>query len=125
MGTHRAPPRPVVLVVEDDAFQMMTAVDMATDVGFEVLEAYNADEAIAILESRSDIRIIFTDVEMPGSMDGLKLAAAVRDRWPPVEIIITSGKGLPDGWTMPERGAFFPKPYEPHRVQAKMREFAG
>ncbi|MBX3536407.1 MAG: response regulator [Chelatococcus sp.] len=125
MGTHRAPPRPVVLVVEDDAFQLMTAVDMAADAGFEVLEAHNADEAIAILESRSDIRIIFTDVEMPGSMDGLKLAAAVRDRWPPVEIIVTSGKGLPDDWTMPERGAFFPKPYDSHRVLAKMREFAG
>jgi CheY-like chemotaxis protein len=55
------------------------------------METANADEAIRILESRNDIRIVFTNIEMPGSMDGVKLAARVRDRWPPIEIILTSG----------------------------------
>jgi CheY-like chemotaxis protein len=70
----------------------LLAVGVAEDAGFETIEASNADEAIRILESRKDVRIVFTDIEMPGSMDGLKLAACIRDRWPPVELILTSGQ---------------------------------
>jgi CheY-like chemotaxis protein len=77
---------PVVLIVEDEMVIRLGAVKMAEDAGFEVLEAANADEAIEILESRNDIRLVFTDIHMPGSMDGLKLAHAVRDRWPPIKI---------------------------------------
>jgi CheY-like chemotaxis protein len=83
--------RPVVLAVEDEPLTLMLAVDMIRDAGFEPLWASNADEAIRILESRDDIRIVFTDINMPGSMDGLKLAQAVRGRWPLVKIIVTSG----------------------------------
>ena len=74
--------RPVVLIVEDELLIRMHAVDMIESAGFDVVEAENADEAIAILERRADITVVFTDVNMPGSMDGLKLAAAVRGRWP-------------------------------------------
>ncbi|HVI80617.1 MAG TPA: response regulator, partial [Candidatus Acidoferrum sp.] len=80
-----------VLVVEDEAFIRMDVVDVLRAAGFEVLEATNAEEAIQMLECNSDVRLVFTDIDMPGSMNGLKLAAAVRNRWPPVRIIATSG----------------------------------
>jgi CheY-like chemotaxis protein len=84
--------RPIVLIVEDEFLLRMDAIEMIEGAGFEAIEAGNAEEAIAILERRSDIRVVFTDVQMPGSMDGLKLAAAVRGRWPPIQIIATSGR---------------------------------
>src|SRR4051812_44659691 len=83
-------PRPVVLIVEDEFLIRMHAAEMISDAGFEVVEACNADQAIAILESRADIRVVFTDIQMTGSMDGLKLAHAFRHRWPPVHGIATS-----------------------------------
>ena len=83
---------PAVLVVEDESLVRLGAVTIIEDAGFEVIEAASADEAIGILECRSDIRVVFTDIHMPGSMDGLKLAQAVRDRWPPIKIIVTSGR---------------------------------
>ena len=93
---------PAVLIVEDEALIRMGAVRMIEDAGFEVIEAANADEAIQILESRSGIRVVFTDIHMPGSMDGLKLAHAVRDRWPPIKIIVTSGRELLTERDLPE-----------------------
>ena len=83
--------RPVVLIVEDEFLLRMDAVDMIAGAGFEVVEAANADQAIEILEARRDITVVFTDIQMPGSMDGLKLARAVRGRWPPIKIVATSG----------------------------------
>jgi CheY-like chemotaxis protein len=79
--------RPVVLVVEDDFLIRMHAAETIEDAGFEVVEASNADEAVTILEARLDIAVVFTDIRMPGSMDGLKLARAARDRWPPIHIV--------------------------------------
>ena len=83
--------RPVVLIVEDDLLIRLDAAQMIEEAEFDVIEASNADEAIAILEARSDITVLFTDIQMPGSMDGLKLAAAVKGRWPPIKIVATSG----------------------------------
>ena len=83
--------RPVVLIVEDEFLLRMDAVEMIAAAGFEVVEAGNADQAIEILEARRDITVVFTDIQMPGSMDGLKLARAVRGRWPPIKIVATSG----------------------------------
>jgi len=83
--------RPVVLIVEDDFLLRLDAVDMVGAAGFEVVDAANADQAIEILEARPDITVMFTDIQMPGSMDGLKLARAVRGRWPPIKIVATSG----------------------------------
>jgi CheY-like chemotaxis protein len=102
--------KPVILVVEDEALVRMIAVAVAENSGFEVLEAATADEAIKILESRSDIRLVFTDVNMPGSMNGLRLAHAVRGRWPPVELLITSALGDITAKDLPERGRFLAKP---------------
>jgi CheY-like chemotaxis protein len=117
--------RPVVLVVEDEPLQRMMAVDLVLDAGFDVVEAWSADEAVSILESRSDIRILFTDVDMPGSMDGLKLAAAIRDRWPPIEIIVTSGHIRMPDVDLPDRSVFFAKPYDAAKVTAQRTLMAG
>src|ERR1700744_208835 len=118
-------PQAVVLVVEDETIVRLMAASAAEEEGFEVIEAANADEAVRILESRDDIRVVFTDIDMPGSMDGVKLAACIRHRWPPVGLILTSGHyGLKDV-DIPERGLFFPKPYDPHAVTAAMRRMVG
>ncbi len=81
-----------VLVVEDEMVLRMRAVDIVEDAGFTAVEAVNADEALAILETRSDISLLFSDIQMPGSMDGLKLAHAVHARWPSIKIILVSGQ---------------------------------
>lgn len=108
----------VILVVEDDALLRMNAVDMIEGAGFQAIEASDADAAINLLESRSDIRLIFTDIDMPGSMDGLALAHAVADRWPPVRIIATSGHYKVSESDLPDGGRFIPKPYRQHQVVA-------
>jgi DNA-binding NtrC family response regulator len=114
----------IVLVVEDEPLLRMLAADFLQEAGFEVVEAADADVAVAILETRTDIRIVFTDVDMPGSMDGMKLAAAVRDRWPPIEIVIVSGHKRPIDITLPPRSEFFQKPYDIDAVTATIRRMA-
>lgn len=111
---------PVVLVVEDEPLLLMAACDMVEEAGFDVLTATDADAAIALLETRPDIRIVFTDIDMPGSMDGLKLAAAIRKRWPPVSIIVTSGHRTPEAGALPAGSLFFAKPYSDRRVTDAM-----
>ena len=124
MGQAMPAARPVVLVVEDEPILRIDAVDLVEDAGFEAIEAAGADEAVRILESRPDIRIVFTDIDMPGGMDGLRLAAAIRNRWPPIEIIITSGKRHPRADELPARGVFFSKPYSREKVVDVMRRMA-
>jgi CheY-like chemotaxis protein len=102
----------------------MMAVDMLEEAGFFALEAANADEAIALLESRTDISVLFTDIDMPGSMDGVKLAAAVADRWPPVRIVLTSGHVDPEAILIPAGAAFFSKPYNTAQVIREIRHLA-
>lgn len=114
---------PIALVVEDEPILMIQAVTFIEDAGFEVLEARNADEAISILESRDDIRVVVTDIQMPGSMDGMKLARAVRNRWPPILIIVVSGQVRPKPDDLPENITFLSKPYSEkqlHRALALM-----
>jgi two-component system, response regulator PdtaR len=114
--------RPVVLIVEDEFLLRMNAAEMVGDAGFNVVEAGNADDAIAILEGRPDIRIVFTDIQMPGSMDGLKLARFVRGRWPPIKIVATSGFVSLGKGDLPEGSRFLPKPYRPEQIVAALRE---
>jgi CheY-like chemotaxis protein len=97
---------------------------MIADAGFEVVEAASADEAILVLEHRLDITVVFTDIQMPGSMDGLKLAAAIRGRWPPIKIIATSGLVDVGQNDLPEGGRFLPKPYSPEQIVRTLRELA-
>jgi CheY-like chemotaxis protein len=114
--------RPVVLIVEDEFLLRMDAVDMIAGAGFEVVEAANADQAIEILEARRDITVVFTDIQMPGSMDGLRLVQAIRGRWPPIKIVATSGRANVAETDLPEGGRFLPKPYSPLQVTVVLRE---
>jgi CheY-like chemotaxis protein len=111
------------LVVEDEALIRMSAVQMVEDAGFAVVEAGNADEAIEILVSRPDIRAVFTDINMAGgSMDGWKLAHAIRGRWPPIHLIVTSGLYTPEKGQLPAKGLFIQKPYSAEQVTAALRK---
>jgi two-component system, response regulator PdtaR len=103
----------------------MGAVDMVTEVGFDVVEAGNADEAIAILESQPDIHIVFTDIQMPGSMDGIKLLAYVRRRWPPIKLVTTSGRVTLQEGELPEGAVFIGKPYTLSGLSAVLLGLAG
>jgi two-component system, response regulator PdtaR len=111
-----------VLVVEDEPLLLMDIVDHLRGQGFIVFEAGNADDAIAILEINLDIFLVFTDIDIPGSMDGLRLAAAVRDRWPPVKIIVTSGHRMIEVTDLPDGSLFFSKPYMPAQIVSSIRE---
>jgi CheY-like chemotaxis protein len=115
----------VVLIVEDEALIRMNAVSMVEDAGYTVLEACNADEAILLLESRSDIRAVFTDINMSGSMDGLKLGHAIRKRWPPIHLILTSGFHIPVAADLPAMSRFISKPYEISHVISSLGELFG
>lgn len=114
----------IVLVVEDEPILRMLAVDVVEQAGLESIEAADANEAIAILEVRQDIRLVFTDVDMPGGMDGLRLAAAIRDRWPPIEVIVTSGKPLPQDLKLPARVIFIPKPFDMRELDLALKRMA-
>jgi|ERR1700677_2744173 two-component system, response regulator PdtaR len=115
-------PSAAVLIVEDEPLIRTGAVYLIEDAGFKVYEAGSADAAIALLELHKEIRLIFTDVDMPGSMDGLKLAHYVRGRWPPVKIIVTSGHIKVTEESLPAGAIFLPKPYDPTEIAHKVRE---
>jgi|SRR5450631_2613210 two-component system, response regulator PdtaR len=108
--------KPVVLVIEDEPIIRMGARDFIIDAGFEALEAASADEAIRILEARADIHLVFTDVTMPGTMDGIKLAHYIRGRWPPVKLIVASGTAFADESHLPQGAKFFHKPYHGREI---------
>jgi CheY-like chemotaxis protein len=119
------PNRPLaVLIVEDEPLIRMSAAAIVEEAGFQAYEAADADEAIALLEKHADIGILFTDIDMPGSMDGLKLAHYVRGRWPPVKIIVTSGHVQAGDQDMPRDAVFFAKPYRAMQIAGKLRELA-
>jgi two-component sensor histidine kinase/CheY-like chemotaxis protein len=114
-----------VLVVEDEMVLRMRAVNLVEDAGFTAVEAVNADEALAILESRSDISLLFSDIQMPGSMDGLKLAYAVHSRWPSIKIILVSGHVDLSEADRPFDSRFFGKPFEVKQMIAELQAMVG
>jgi two-component sensor histidine kinase/ActR/RegA family two-component response regulator len=120
-----SPAVPNVLVVEDEMLLRMRAVDIVEDAGFCPVEAVNADEALSILETRSDISLLFTDIQMPGSMDGLKLAHAVHDRWPAIKIILVSGQVKPTDAEKPADSRFFGKPLGVEKMISELRAMIG
>jgi CheY-like chemotaxis protein len=115
----------VVLVVEDEMMLRMRAVDMVEDAGYTSLEAVDADEAVAILEARSDVALLLTDIQMPGTMDGLKLAHDVHDRWPQIKIILVSGQLTLPSIDIPADSCFFGKPLESGVMIAQMQGMIG
>ena len=116
--------RSTVLIVEDEFLIAINASAVFEKAGFDTFEASNADEAIAVLQER-DVDVIFTDIRMPGSMDGLKLARYVRDRWPPIKIMVTSGHHLIQNGDLPDGGVFLPKPYTDAAIIAAISQLEG
>jgi two-component sensor histidine kinase/CheY-like chemotaxis protein len=114
-----------VLIVEDEMILRMRAVDIVEDAGFTAIEAVNADDALAILESRSDIELLFTDIQMPGSMDGLKLAHAVHERWPLIKIILVSGQLTLTDADKPTDSRFYGKPLDVKHMIAELQDMMG
>ncbi|HEY0329987.1 MAG TPA: response regulator [Rhodopseudomonas sp.] len=120
-----APPPPVVLIVEDDALLRMLAADVVEDAGHIALQACDADEALAILRARIDVAMVFTDINMPGSMNGLELAHAVSVGWPPIKIVIASGRVRLLASDMPPDCGFLGKPYLMSDLTAHLRSLIG
>jgi two-component sensor histidine kinase/CheY-like chemotaxis protein len=114
-----------VLVVEDEMVLRMRAVDIVEDAGFTAVEAVSADEALSILESRSDISLLFSDIQLPGTIDGLKLAHAVHDRWPSIKIILVSGQVKPSDADKPIDSRFFGKPLDVKKIIAELQGMVG
>lgn len=108
------------MVVDDDVFERMGASDMFSHAGYDVLEAENADDALRLFETNSEIRLLFTDVSMPGLLTGSDLARQVAERWPRVGIIMTSGRPRPN--ELPDSMRFHAKPYEPSAVLQQASE---
>lgn len=108
---------PVVLVVEDETLVRVAALEIIEEIGFEAIGAGTADEAIRVLEIRSDIRAVFTDVQIPGRMDGVKLARVIRDRWPAMALLVTSGKTRLIEADLPNGTRFVPKPYLAFQIE--------
>ena len=125
MSTGEEESLPKVLVVEDEMVLRMRAVDMVEDAGFTAVEAINADEALAILEARSDISLLFSDIQMPGSIDGLKLAHAVHDRWPSIKIILVSGLVKVSDEDKPTDSRFFAKPLGVKQMISELQDMIG
>lgn len=124
MDGQQIKPAALVLVVEDEPIQRMSLVDTLEEGGFEVLEAAHAAQAFSILEGRSDVRLVVTDIEMPGAMDGIALAAAVRDKWPPIEVLLLSAGPPPAPDTLPDGAEFISKPILTDRLLARVRRMA-
>jgi len=120
-GCRNAPA--VVLVVEDEPLLRLAAIDLVENAGFTAIPASDATEAVEILEYRTDIRLVFTDVDMPRGVDGMKLAAIIRDRWPPIKVIIVSGYLDDPGDRIPAETVFFSKPYREEEVVHALRRF--
>lgn len=114
--------RTTILVVEDETLVRMHGMDILEDAGFEVLEASNADEALAILAQHDDVRLVFSDVDMPGSMDGLELVKLVHQRWPDVRLIVTSGHHRLQDASLPDDGRFLRKPWSEEVLVEKIRD---
>jgi DNA-binding NtrC family response regulator len=114
----------VVLIVEDEPFILMNIADCVSDAGLEPVEATNADEALRELERRDDIDVVFTDVNMPGSLDGMQLSRVIAERWPDIRVIVTSGMVRPTRAELRPDVLFFPKPYDLDRVVESLRSLA-
>jgi len=115
----------LVLIVEDEFLIRLSTAEMVRELGFEVVEAVDADHAIELLENTADIAIVFTDIQMPGSMDGLELPAVVRNRWPPIALLVTSGQVEPAIEDLPAGTHFLAKPYAQRQLGQHLHALTG
>lgn len=109
--------RPIALVVEDEPLIEMEAIDLLNDLGYETIGTRNADEALLILHARSDVSLVFTDIEMPGTMNGLALSALIEATWPHIQVLITSGRVMPPNQQLAGNACFIAKPYSGTQVE--------
>ena len=123
MNANAAPSHPRVLVVEDEPLLRMFNADMLSDAGFEVLEASDADEALRLLEMHHDIAVVFTDVEMPGLIDGFALAQRIEAKWPGIGVVVTSGRRYPPAAFGANARCFVPKPFQVSQVVGAIGAF--
>jgi two-component system, response regulator PdtaR len=114
--------KPAILVVEDETLIRLWAAGLLQENGFSVLEAENAEAALKVLESRPDVELLFTDVQMPGSLNGMELAREVHARWPHVLLVITSGRGRPTRAEIPDDGRFVAKPYNAEELLGQVKD---
>jgi CheY-like chemotaxis protein len=114
-----------VLIVEDEMIVRLIGSDTLADAGYEVVEAETADEALRILDQHGDIEVLFTDIRMPGSMNGLELARVVHERWPAVKILITSGDTFPQDSEIADHGRFLAKPYRTEVLRREVDKLLG
>jgi two-component system, response regulator PdtaR len=105
--------KPVVLVVEDELLVRILQVDILREAGFRVAEAQDADEAFEMLRRRVDVRVVLTDVDMPGSLNGFEFARLVKQGWPELQVLVISGKTAPGPGDLPQGVAFVAKPIRP------------
>jgi two-component system, response regulator PdtaR len=115
--------RAAILVVEDEALVRFCAADALEEKGFEVVEAANAENALKVLASRPDVKLLFTDIQLPGPLDGMDLARAVREKWPHIGVVITSGHIQPQRSDMPDGSSFIAKPCDPSELAAQFNRF--
>jgi two-component system, response regulator PdtaR len=111
-----------ILVVEDEALIRIWATDLLEENGFSVLEAKDADAALKLLQSRHDVKLLFTDVQMPGSLNGMELAREVHSRWPHILLVITSGRERPTRAEIPDDGRFVAKPYSGEELLGQIKD---
>ena len=123
MAQFKPPPPTYVLVVEDDPILMLSLVDFVEEAGCEAVEATSVVEAIRLLETRTDIRTVFTDLDMRGSTAGMRLAVAIRERWPPLELLMISSRPW-DQAQIPARGVVLGKPFDRRKIVAAIAKFA-
>ena len=121
MSNDSSPPV-VVLVVDDEAMLRFIAIDVLEENGFQVLEAEDARAALKVLADHPDVRVLFTDVNMPGTLDGLDLARETHARWPDIKLVVTSGRPRPADKAIPDDGRFVAKPYSPDSLVGEIRK---
>lgn len=122
MGQSKPINSKTILIVEDEAIVRFELIDLFEEEGFHVYSAADAEEAIAILDQHGEVRVVLTDINMPGTMDGLKLARYVRNRFPPTLLLIASGRTRVPPADMPEHSAYFAKPFDPSALLRKIDE---
>ena len=113
-----------ILIVENEAFIRFDLVDFFQDAGYDVYDAEDAASAIVLLKANPAIRIVLTDVQMPGSMDGVKLAHYIRDRYPPTLLVVASGVARPTAAELPDGALFITKPFDTRSLLAAIERAA-
>jgi len=122
-NTFASLPGPIALVVDDEPLIRMDTADIVADAGYHVIEASTADEAFELLKLHSSLKLLFTDIQMPGNMDGIALANYVGEHWPHIRVVVASGAVTPPKDALPQTAKFLSKPLDQRLVMETLKEF--